>query len=144
MRLIDKDKLMSVLNGNWLAMSPKDADSEEVKAERNAMCMGIDYAFNIVGGFPEVGGWISVKDKLPENAKHPNAFCPRYLIYTDYGITEGWYNPNKECWYGFLTFMTDEFEVWNIDLERGDIPKRVKNIPVKYWMPLPEPPKEDA
>jgi hypothetical protein len=47
-----------------------------------------------------------------------------------------------ECWYGILTFMIDsnELNVRNIDLERGDVPKRVKNLPVKYWMPLPEPP----
>ena len=86
--------------------------------------------------------WISVKDRLPENAKHPGAFCPRYLVYTDYGITEGWYNPDKGCWYGIITFMTGVHEVWNIDLDKGDVPKTVKNIPVKYWMQLPEPPKE--
>lgn len=131
-RLIDADALMESIRK---ALGIKGmAKSFLLPAERTIIDQ-IDSA-------PAVSGWISVKDRLPENAKHPNAFCPRYLVYTDYGITEGWYNPNKECWYGFLTFMTDEFEVWNIDLERGDIPKRVKNIPVKYWMAMPNPPKE--
>ena len=94
---------------------------------------------------PTVGGWISVKESMPENAKHPGAFCPRYLVYTDFGITEGWYNPDRECWYGYVSFMVDsnKLDVRNIDLERGDVPKRVKNLPVKYWMPMPEGPKEE-
>lgn len=90
--------------------------------------------------------WISVKDRLPDNANHPGGFCPRCLVYIDFGIiegiTEGWYNPDKGCWYGYIPFMTDTYEIWNVDLDHGDVPKTVKNIPVKYWMPLPEPPKE--
>lgn len=92
---------------------------------------------------PTVGGWISVEDMMPDNANHPGGFCPRYLVYTDYGITEGWYNPDEGCWFGYLSYMTRVYEEWNIDLERGDIPKTVKNIPVKYWMSFPEAPKEE-
>ena len=54
MRLIDKGKLLSVLNDNWLTIAPMDNDSEEVKAERNAMCRGLDIAMDIVQSFPEV------------------------------------------------------------------------------------------
>ena len=92
-------------------------------------------------GMKPKGEWISVKDRLPDNANHPGCFCPRYIVYTDFGITEGWYNPDSGCWYGFLTFMTEEYSRWNIDLEHGDVPKTVKNLPVKYWMPFPELPK---
>lgn len=145
-RLIDADKLMMSLNDNFLANSPTGNETLQVKDYRESVCEGLEIAMATVEGAPTVGGWISVKDRMPENAKHPCAFCQRYLVYTDYGITEGWYNPDRECWYGFLTFMIDsnELNVRNIDLERGDVPKRVKNLPVKYWMPMPEPPKEES
>lgn len=127
-RLIDADALKQAIC--------MDECGEETSC---GACRWVDF----VDDAPTVSGWISVKDRMPENAKHPGAYCPRYLVYTDYGITEGWYNPDRECWYGFLTFMIDsnEFCVWNIDLECGGVPKRVKNLPVKYWMPMPEPPK---
>ena len=54
MDLIDKDKLMSVLNDRWLAISPKGTDSDEAKAQRAAICRGIDCAVNIVADAPTV------------------------------------------------------------------------------------------
>ena len=140
MRLIDADALLAKFNKKtdiWSALT-----DEKTSNEFALYCKVAD----AIEEMPSIGGWISVKDMLPENAKHPGAFCPRYLVYTDYGITEGWYNPDKECWYGYVSFMIDSNELneWNIDLERGDVPKRVKNLPVKYWMPMPEPPKEET
>lgn len=82
--------------------------------------------------------WIPVAERLPENAKHKGAFCPRYYVMTEYGVTEGWYSPDVKCWYVLLWFMDGRFEEWNINLDRGDIPKLVKNVPVTAWMPLPE------
>jgi hypothetical protein len=136
MRLIDGDTKITALLYN----------DEHEETERVEMSIADFLDGHTEEGCPQtVGGWISVKDRLPENAKHPGAFCPRYLVYTDYGITEGWYNPDKECWYGYVSFIVDsnELDVRNINLERGDIPKRVKNLPVKYWMPFPEQPKEE-
>jgi hypothetical protein len=75
MRPIDKDRLLPYLNNLWLATSPMDTDSKEVKAERAAMCRGIDNVIGEVERFPEVGGWISVKDKLPEESKNVLVYC---------------------------------------------------------------------
>ena len=85
MRLIDKGKLLSVLNDNWLTITPMDNNSEEVKAERNAMCRGLDIAMDIVQSFPEVetvkvGGWISVNDRLPESGKSVLVSCQIKLM----------------------------------------------------------------
>jgi hypothetical protein len=91
-----------------------------------------------------VGKWIPVSEKLPENAKHKGAFCPKYYVMTEFGQTEGWYNPDVGCWYVLLWFMDARFETWNISLERGDVPKLVKNVPVVAWMPLPEPYKAES
>ena len=87
--------------------------------------------------------WISVTERLPDNAQHKGAFRPKYQVMTKYGVTEGWYNPDYESWYILLWFMTKRFHETDIDLKRGDIPEVVK-IPLKAeivtaWMPLPEP-----
>ena len=87
--------------------------------------------------------WISVKDHLPENADCPGEFCPRYWVMTKYGMTEGWYNPDKGCWYTLVWFLIGRYSEDDIDMERGDIPKISSKIEVTHWMPLPELPKED-
>lgn len=88
---------------------------------------------------PQDPRWIPVNERLPENAKHKGAFCPKYYVMTEYGVTEGWYNPDVKCWYALLWFMDGRFEEWNINIDKGDIPKLVKNVPVIAWMPLPKP-----
>jgi hypothetical protein len=92
----------------------------------------------------EYSRWIPVSERLPENAKHKGAFCPKYYVMTEFGQTEGWYNPDVGCWYVLLWFMDARFETWNISLERGDVPKLVKNVPVTAWMPLPQPYKTES
>ena len=82
---------------------------------------------------PRTGEWIPVTERLPENAKHKGAFCPKYYVMTEYGVTEGWYNPDVKCWYALLWFMDGRFEEWNINIDKGDIP-----------MPLPQPYKAES
>ena len=86
--------------------------------------------------------WIPVTERLPENATHPGAFCPAYLVATKCGITEGWYNPDARGWFIITKYLTDDY----IDFEKGDI-VRVKLAEggiVTHWMPLPEAPEEDG
>ena len=85
--------------------------------------------------------WVSVKDRLPENAKHPGAFCPMYLVSTKYGITEGWYNPDKGCWYTLMWFVHGFYTEDDINLERGDKPCVSDKIEVTHWMPMPDKPE---
>lgn len=89
---------------------------------------------------PKVGEWIPCRERLPKNAKYKGAFCPKYQVMTKYGVTEGWYNPDHESWYILVWFVLEDFREHNIDIERGDIPKRLR-VPdgvVTAWMPLPE------
>lgn len=51
-RPIDAVKLCRVLNDHWLAVSPRDTDTEEVKKERAAMCRGIDDTLHIMEQMP--------------------------------------------------------------------------------------------
>ena len=89
-------------------------------------------------------GWISVDEKLPDNAKHKGAFCPRYRVLTKWGETVGWYNPDKGWWY-FLLWYTDGV---GVDFEHSDDPKLAheKNGAkvVTHWMPMQELQKEGA
>ena len=86
--------------------------------------------------------WISVTERLPDNADHPGAFCPRYQVATPYGVTEGWYRPHDHekggQWFALFWFMSQIYEIWNIDFERGDVPKVIGEAPVMEWRPLPE------
>lgn len=85
--------------------------------------------------------WIPVSERLPENANHLGAFCPRYRISSaKYGVTEGWYNPDMGTWYGLIWQLTPG----NIDMERGDIPAVIRMIDVTAWMELPEPYKAES
>lgn len=92
-------------------------------------------------------GWIPVEERLPENAKHKGALCPRYQLMTKYGVTEGWYNPDLESWYILIWFMTERYLDSEIDFERGAWPKIVRcenKVNDRYsivmaWRPLPEP-----
>lgn len=91
--------------------------------------------------------WIPVAERLPENAKHKGAFCPRYQVMTKYGVTEGWYNPGVESWYVLIWFITERVLTSEIDLKTGTYPKIVR-VPidtkiVTAWMPLPEPYKPE-
>ena len=88
--------------------------------------------------------WISVEDRLPENAKHLGAFCPRYYVQTEFGMTEGWYNPDRGKWYVLLWFIYAQPGLYLprfVDLEHGDIPLVSDKVKVSHWMPLPEPPE---
>ena len=87
--------------------------------------------------------WIPVAERLPDNASHPGALCKRCMVMTKYGVTEGWYNPDRESWYVLVWFMKERIREYDIDFVSGDIPRVVKvplhNGIVSAWMPLPEP-----
>ena len=96
--------------------------------------------------FPKME-WIPVSERLPVNAKHKGEFCPRYLIMTIHGETEGWYNPDFESWY-VLTWFIDDGRSYSVDMEKGDIPEVVRAHRdagiVLAWMPLPEAYRKDV
>ena len=97
MRLIDADALKEEMDMEWC---PDIAVSE---------------IWNVIDKAPTVGGWTSVKDKMPE-------------LKGDYLVTDGYHVP----WKCRLLKLADV---------KGWV-NGASNPVINYWMPLPEPPKE--
>ena len=95
---------------------------------------------------PSAQQWIPVSERLPENAKHKGAFCPRYWIMTVWGATEGWLNPDRGMWAVLIWHLVDLHSTQDIDLDRGDRPAVLWVPPQKVlaWMPLPGAYKEET
>lgn len=70
-----------------------------------------------------VNGWISVKDRLPENETEVLIYCPEFV-----------------CTIKLAMWIEDGFYVDREDL----IVKPAPNGYCTHWQPLPEPPKEGA
>lgn len=89
--------------------------------------------------------WISVEERLPENAKHPGALCPVYLVATKYGVTEGWYNPDVGSWFIIVKRLTGCYDSeCDINFESGAVVclECAKDGIVTHWMPMPDGPGE--
>lgn len=91
----------------------------------------IDYAVSYLDEAPTVGGWISVKDKLPELKRFDEdgdtwLMSSPVLVATNKGVTIGYYEDD----------LDPKFKpCWN-DREHGE------KIKVTHWMELPERPKK--
>ena len=138
MRLIDGDRLFAEIKERHDMFAECEYIGDKARRDELGAFMA-----DIVNA-PTVGGWISVNDRMPENADHPGAFCPRYQVMTKYGMTEGWYNPDKGCWYTLCWFPIGRHDEDDIDMVRGDIPRITDKLEVTHWMPFPEPPKEES
>ena len=75
----------------------------------------------IIDVAPTIGGWISVKDRLPESEKNVFIFtekgCVKRALYLNDGTSDPWY-----IFGNALGFSVDT---------------------ITHWMPITEPPKED-
>jgi hypothetical protein len=135
MRLIDADVLMEYCNNQ----KDKTIDA------------------NDIARFPTVGGWISVKDRVPESGKHVLATCEIKSLYgyknryvceafyaEEYSIPEGKYPEDTDCY--DYNEEDDEYylkEGWYEVIHNwGEYSSVVIDDYVTNWMPLPEPPKE--
>lgn len=114
MRLIDADALnLKLASLDNIARSP----SQKALLGR---------VFYIVDQMPTVGGWISVKDRLPDIRG-----C--YLVY----------RPNFNVIYplGQATVCYFDGNVWYDDYKATE--GLELHFSITHWMPLPEPPKEE-
>lgn len=136
MRLIDADALLS----EW-AENPPSYDMGNV--------------INSVKNFPIVGGWISVKDRLPESGKSVLASCQIRLMNgkNKYYVCEAMYTAPKTVSAGAYDDFdadydeaTDTYyypEGWWEKIHNWDEYSNVVIADfVTHWMPLPKPPKE--
>ena len=108
MRMIDADALIKDIDGDLL---DGIAEARAIEKIENA---------------PTIGGWISVKDRLPNS----NRFV---LVCNDDGhmMIAQYIEETAQWQYKYINYDVD---VWD-DEEQG---------PVCYWAYLPEPPKEGS
>lgn len=109
MRLIDADALVYEL-------------TEMVRHNTGEYKNGIAVARLVVMDTPTANGWVSVKDRLPDNSGLYLTWCKSplgnrgFYRLSDYKVGNGWYD-------------------W--------VHHDYSDSYVVFWMPLPEPPKEE-
>lgn len=127
MRLIDADGLLDEICRDQCERKYKDCDGT---------CSLAAYVENA----PTVGGWISVKDRLPEQTPS---------LFSKFKDTDKW---SKAMWVmdseTVLVTVAAKGEsiVTTGKLQDGKWCTRISPVieyKVTHWMPLPEPPKED-
>ena len=101
MRPIDADALMNSLNN--------------MKVSGETFTTAVEFSQKIIENAPTVGGWISVKDRLPNDTKTKIVFHSRGVSFAYFSGMFWWSN----------------------------IGKRHSLDTITHWMPLPEPPEED-
>lgn len=108
MRLIDADKLIGDLHHHAFL----EGDDRAI-------------AYNVIQQQPTIGGWISVKDRLPERKYVDYLVATRLQTYGSKGINVAWLNDDNGVWKSNDEWICDGREI------------------VTHWMPLPKPPEEN-
>lgn len=139
MRLIDADRLTKSF----------ETEIGEHLCEFGGWCTAFQDAQRIIDKAPTIDPevlrpqWIPVAERFPENASHTEAHYTMCMVMTKYGVTEGWYNQDRESWFILFWYIKPRFQERDIDFVRGYIPRLVKiplhNGIITAWMPLPEP-----
>jgi hypothetical protein len=122
-RLIDADALINEAGKLWSEMP----DGEELSKE---LMKAINHA-------PTIGGWISVKDRLPKDGLISKLICDDN-------------NNVRICDKVTTVTLSNGEKVFSSDSQLVDFIMEGMKVPpdkithITHWMPLPEPPKEDA
>jgi len=116
-------------------MRPIDADV--LKQDLTRFYDGEVTAKELIDTQPTVDGWISVKDRRPDAAGYECLVCAVnentnqthvFTAFTGYG-EPGWWTYN-------VTYMSKARSPRDNSIHPA--------LKITHWMPLPEPPKEDA
>lgn len=130
MRLIDADALFAKMKERHDMYAGCSYVGDKARQDELGAVMG-----DIVNA-PTIGGWISVKDRLPDAAGYECLVCAVnenynqthvFTAHTGYG-EPGW-------WTGNVHYMSRVTSPSDNRLHPA--------LNVTHWMPLPEPPKEE-
>ena len=133
-------------------------DADALKEDLTRFYAGEVTARDLIDEQPTIGGWINVKDRLPEAGKHVLATCEVRLFNggKKYYVCKAYYAPTHTISAGSCP---DDYECYEYDEEDDnyyllegwyecihnwdDYSSVVIGDFVTHWMPLPEAPKED-
>ena len=118
MRPIDADALMESIG---CADAVKYGNRDRAQQDTSYSTMMLYEIRNEIDAQPTVGGWISVKDRLPG--------CDDGVVLAIAEYDDGWCT---------VLAWRNEKTGWDTD-----DPLFEDGMEVTHWMPLPEPPKED-
>lgn len=139
MMLIDAEKLEEKIEYDFKRKKITRYDRELLLHYLDIEMLIVADALKDAGELLKEQEWIPISERLPENAEHPGAFCPKVRVLTVWGESYGWYNPDVKAWY-FLEWYTDCSRN-HLDFERGDYPgicytPRNTNL-ITHWKPIP-------
>lgn len=114
-------------------------DADVLKKDLARFYDGEVTAKELIDEQPTVGGWISVKDRMPESSgvkvivsakTIPESVLQTKAVFVAFlGYGDGkWYTPDIDFMVSAKTGNDNVHPVWEIT----------------HWMPLPEPPKEES
>lgn len=114
-------------------------DADVLKKDLARFYDGEVTAKELIDEQPTVGGWISVKDRMPESSgvkvivsakTIPESVLQTKAVFVAFlGYGDGkWYTPDFDFMVSAKTGNDNVHPVWEIT----------------HWMPLPEPPKEES
>lgn len=121
MRLIDADALVDALmTYTWRDEDERTIDDADEKRE---------YIKGWLPNVPTVGGWISVKDRMPEKYFDVLVLVqyPKVNGYTGHYVVIAWKSTDDDSW----------------DSDNNNFNNDPEGV-VTHWMPLPETPKEES
>lgn len=114
MRLIDEDALIDALmTYTWRDEDERLIDDADEKRA---------YIKEWLPVLPTVGGWVSVKDRLPDKSGSYLVMLENVFV-THLSMNVHYWNAKDEYWRG------------------SEAHSRI--VGISHWMPLPEPPKEE-
>jgi hypothetical protein len=126
------------ITGNWIDYENKQ-ESIMYKTRTMAEAERIGDALDVVAD----GGWIPVSERLPEEFK---PVCISGKPYDNYGHLQALAFLAGTRW----EFLDDSFNWYDFGVLEGEAPQskgeldEAEAIYITHWMPLPDPPKQDA
>lgn len=134
MRLIDADALETRIRGLKTKVAASAAGAVSEDSYEQGAIDGLYDALSYLTEAPTVGGWVSVKDRLPHEGESDNEWLVLAIVS---GVVNGIIHDHSPVVLVFSRYETPE---GNVVTEWSDDDFKTVQT-VHYWMEIPEPPE---